>query len=115
MRPGLAEVQLQIGEHRMAHLGVDTKDLKRAERDLQRSTSRMDKNLQGIISTAKKVGAALASAFIVKRMAGVIKETTLLAARFETLGVVMEVVGRNAGYSKAEMAGFTAELEKTGF
>jgi hypothetical protein len=43
-----------------------------------------------------------------------IKESALLNARYETMGVVLEVVGRNAGYSRTEMAMYTAEVEKSG-
>jgi len=43
-----------------------------------------------------------------------IKEITLLAARYETLGVVMRTVGNNAGYSGEQMEGFAKSLEETG-
>jgi Mg2+ and Co2+ transporter CorA len=43
-----------------------------------------------------------------------IKEFTLLAARYETLGVVMETVGHNAGYTAEQMNELQAGLEKTG-
>ena len=36
------------------------------------------------------------------------------AARFETMGIVMENVGANAGYSAKEMAGFEKNLRKAG-
>ena len=63
--------------------------------------------LEGIL---KKVAAAWASWEVAKK----VSEATQLAARYETLGVVMGVMGNNAGYTKQQMAGFQAELEKTG-
>lgn len=60
---------------------------------------------------------------VVKRAAGAFaawkvvehaQEVLGLGARYQTLGVVMNVVGANAGKSAAEMAGFQAGLQKTG-
>lgn len=42
------------------------------------------------------------------------KETLMLGARYETLGVVMDVVGRNAGKSAAQMMAYQMTLENTG-
>ncbi len=57
---------------------------------------------------------ALAAAYGVLKMAQYVKDATMLAARFETLGVVMRVVGNNAGYTGAQMAAFARGLEKSG-
>ena len=43
-----------------------------------------------------------------------IKDAALLNARHETMGVVMEVVGRNAGYSRREMDLYAASVQKAG-
>src|SRR5690606_16321003 len=47
------------------------------------------------------------------KMFGVAKDAALASARFDTLGIVMERVGRNAGYSRAEMDDFDRSLRKT--
>lgn len=44
----------------------------------------------------------------------IVKKPALLAARFETLGVVMERIGRNAGYSAAEVTKYAQEVQKSG-
>lgn len=43
-----------------------------------------------------------------------VKDSTLLAARFETMGVVMGVAGNNAGYTRKEMDAFADSLQKSG-
>ena len=65
----------------------------------------------GQMATAVK---ALAAAYGVLQMAQYVKDATMLAARYETFGVVMRVVGNNAGYSGAQMEAFARGLEKTG-
>jgi hypothetical protein len=42
------------------------------------------------------------------------KDSALLAARVETLGIVMGVVGNNAGYTKAQMEGYAQGIAKMG-
>ena len=48
------------------------------------------------------------------KLADITKDVAMAAARYETLGVVMEVVGRNAGYTSTEMNNFASALQKTG-
>jgi lambda family phage tail tape measure protein len=43
-----------------------------------------------------------------------LKESVLLAARVETLGVAMGVVGNNAGYTSAQMDAFEKQVKKMG-
>lgn len=43
-----------------------------------------------------------------------VKEAALLNARYETLGVVMNVVGRNAGYMASEMEAAAQAVQKKG-
>jgi len=64
-------------------------------------------SLSGMILTA---AAAMAS----MKVANYATDTAMLAARYETLGVVMGVVGNNVGHTKAEMEGFSQALQKTG-
>lgn len=59
--------------------------------------------------------AAIAAAwYAVNKTVGALEGIVMAAARYETMGVVMNVVGKNAGYSAAEMDNFARALEKTG-
>jgi hypothetical protein len=75
------------------------------------------KNLEGLTNAGGMVEGMvkkLAAAFAAWQVAGMVKESALLAARYETLGVVMGVMGNNAGYTAAQMAQFQQGLEATG-
>jgi len=43
-----------------------------------------------------------------------VKESAVLAARVETLGIVMQTVGKNAGYSRAEVEAYSEGVRKMG-
>lgn len=45
---------------------------------------------------------------------GLAKESAMLHARYETLGVVMDSVGRNVGYNRVQMAGYADEVRRMG-
>lgn len=49
-----------------------------------------------------------------KQLPAIIEESTRLTARVETLGVVLNVVGRNAGYSNKEMQGYVDSVKAMG-
>jgi hypothetical protein len=62
----------------------------------------------------QKAAIGLAGAFAGLKFAEFVKDTLNLGARYETLGVVMDVVGRNAGKTRAEMDAFQKGLQQTG-
>jgi hypothetical protein len=61
-----------------------------------------------------RAGGLIAGAFSAWKIAEFIKDSALLAARFETMGVVMGVAGNNAGYTRAEMDLLAKQLQTTG-
>lgn len=95
----------------MATIGVDTKPLKKGLKDAERQTQASTKKMLG---HWKSMAAGIAVSIGAYKIAGLIKESVLLAARFETLGVVMETVGRNAGYSAEQMERYDLALRETG-
>jgi len=74
--------------------------------------------LSGLATTAVKAAAAIAAAWIaanlVKMLADIGKESTLLAARFETMGVVLENLAPRANMTTAEMRRLELSLRDTG-
>ena len=79
------------------------------------SSSRTKSAFDGIKASWVAVTAAITVA--VATVIAVIKnliDQAALAARVETLGVVLTVVGRNAGYSAAQMQGYADGVKKMG-
>jgi hypothetical protein len=99
---------------------VDSQGVVTASRDLDNLTGKSRKTEKATDSVTKgfsklqAVVIALASSYALLKMTQYIKDATLLAARYETLGVVMRVVGNNAGYSGAQMDEFARGLQKAG-
>ena len=94
----------------IAHLGVDTSGLRSAAQDFKQFETTTS---TGLSSMTKGV-VALAGAFAGLKVAQFAKDVAMSAARYETLGVVMKVVGNNAGYSGVQMEAFSKSLQKSG-
>ncbi len=115
------------GDIASLYIKVDSKGVVTASRDL----ADLEKTSAKVEGTTKKVESATASAnagfmrmatavkalaasYGALKLAQYVKDATMLAARYETLGVVMRVVGNNAGYTGAQMEAYTKSLEKAG-
>ena len=102
------------------YIKVDSKGVVTASRDLNKLTGDSKKTetaTEGVTKSFSKLQAvvvALASSYALLKMAQYVKDAALLAARYETLGVVMRVVGNNAGYTGAQMDKFARGLQKAG-
>lgn len=95
------------------NIKVATADVKKAQTDLaalEKSGAGAEKSMQGLTNVAAKLAAALAGL----GAATFIKEASLLAARYETLGVVMIQAGKNAGYGSDQMRKFEKDLRAQG-
>lgn len=85
--------------------------------DLEGKSRKVETATQSVSSAFDKlkgVVVAMAASYAAMKLVDYIKDATLMAARYETLGVVIKVVGNNAGYSAAQMETFANGLEKTG-
>ena len=102
------------------YIRVDSQGVVTASKDLDSLTGKSrgtEKATAGVtkgFSKLKVAVIALATSYAALKIARYIKDATLLAARYETLGVVMRVVGNNAGYTGAQMEEFAQGLQKAG-
>ena len=88
------------------------------------ATTSLGATRRGILSISEQLataqgtvlayGKAMAAAFVGGQAVAMIKEIALLNARYEELGVVMPVVGRNAGYTATQMNAAASEMQKLG-
>jgi hypothetical protein len=99
---------------------VESLEAQNATRELNRLTEsggRAEESIDGLAGASTKLHSILkmvaASAAAIK-LYETIKEATLLASRYNELGIVMNVVGRNAGHTAAELSATEAALQKTG-
>lgn len=76
----------------------------------EKATDKLKKSTIDMVDAVKAAAQAFA-AWEVTKFGGQILEA---AARFETLGVVMDVAGQNAGYTAAQMHDFEVALNKQG-
>ena len=101
-----------------------TDDLIRAEKAKNEKIKQLNEQQYGHTTTMfekiKKNWIAVSAAIIagwyaIQKAMRVVKDVVIdMAARYETLGIVMRVVGNTAGYTNKEMLEFQAGLEKTG-
>lgn len=95
----------------------------KAKNDTSRAFAEMEQNARkaatGITSTFREMSSELKTAglgLVAFSAVGtaLIAKSTLLAARVQTLGVVLQVVGKNAGYSAGQLGQYEAEVRKMG-
>jgi hypothetical protein len=67
--------------------------------------------LSSVATTGLK---ALVAGYAALNIGAYVKDATLLAARYETLGIVMHTAGENAGYSSTQMDTYAKGLERSG-
>jgi len=82
----------------------------RALRNMADQGAKTEDRMRKLGTVVKAVGAT----FGAYKLAQWAKDTLMLGARYETLGVAMEVVGKNAFKTAADMDRLQASLEKTG-
>ena len=94
-------------------VAVDSTQVRRSTDDLRRMTAE-SRSAGGAVGSLTPIVTRLAGAFAGLKVGQFISETVLLSSRYGELGVVMEVVGRNAGYSRIQLDELEAGLKRTG-
>lgn len=106
----LAELLVRIKSEGVSTTAKDLKDLtdqgKRSEQQIDRTTKAMD----GMSTMVKR----LVTYFAAWKLTQAIKDSALLAARYETMGVVLTGLGNKAGYSTATINDLTKAVEAQG-
>lgn len=101
-------------------LKVDSTDVNRGAKsldDLAAAGGKAEKSTNALTSataTLANVAKAAAGMFGLYKLAQYAQEATMLAARFETMGIVMKVAGNNAGYLSSQMEAYSKALQKNG-
>jgi len=105
----------------VAELALDTKKYNTGTQSAIRQTKALNTHLTKTSSVMGKVakaaiamGIALGTARLTRTFAGLVKESALLGARWETLGVVLEQLGKTAGYSKEQVLGAAYAIQDAG-
>ena len=106
----------------IASLGIkiDSTDVKNAKAELvglEQQGQKAEQSVKGLTGSTDSLSQSvrnLAEAFAIYKLAEQVKDVALAAARYETLGVVMEQVGRTAGYTATQMESFAQGLQQTG-
>jgi len=71
-------------------------------------------HLKDQVFTLKNAVIGAIAAFGVWKIYDYIRDSTMLAARYKTLGVTLDVIGKQAGYSSGELNRFENSLKRTG-
>jgi hypothetical protein len=98
----------QLMAYQAAQMGVTSETAKavatvKAHEDAVKAANKAQEDAARASGQLSNVLKLLAAGYAALSIGEYIKDSALLAARYETLGVVMEVVGRNAGYTKTQM------------
>lgn len=87
---------------------------KRVGEDGGKAIGGLRQGMQHLRAMVLSLAGALAGLFAVNRVRAWITESTKLAARYETLGVTLQQVGQNAGYSADELERSAKALQDGG-
>jgi len=101
-------------------LAVDANAVKQGGVELDKFTQKgkgaeeQTKKLTTATGALRQAYGDIAKAFAAWQIGGFIKDSAMMAARFETLGIVMKIAGNNAGYTRAETEKFAKSLQEQG-
>jgi len=95
------------------NIRISTLEAKVAAQDLDALT-KAGKNAETTMDGLTKAAKYLAAAFATYKVASYVQDAALLAARYQTLGVVMEQIGKTAGVSMQRMYDVEMAMRKGG-
>lgn len=110
MSADIATLGLEIRSDGVVVASDRLRQLTNEGRNAEASTARLSSSFGNLTNYIKTAAAALGA----YKLFDLAKDAALLAARYETLSVVMNTVGATAGYTNKQMAGFQAQLQKSG-
>ncbi|MBR7792306.1 hypothetical protein KDM87_06810 [Undibacterium sp. FT147W] len=103
----MADAKIRLSVDGTAQVIVDLSSVEGKMLQLEKQVSSSGAKIKDVMTAA---AGALASWAIVDK----VKDMAMLNARYETLGVSMAVVGKNAGYTGQQMEDTALALQKTG-
>lgn len=101
-------------------IAVDSRQVKAGASDLDnlaasgKKAEEQTNRLGNATSVLSRLYKDLAAAAATWKVYDLIRDSAMLAARYETMGVVMRVAGNNAGYTGAKMLELEKQLTQTG-
>ncbi|WP_319543154.1 phage tail tape measure C-terminal domain-containing protein [uncultured Pseudodesulfovibrio sp.] len=119
MAGNAGELYLQIrvddkGSIKVKNLGKELKQTGKDGEDAFDRVDRKSRHLDGSLGNLRGTVGQLAAAFGTYQVLMAAKEVTLSAARYESLDVVLQQVGKNYGYNADELTGYTQTLQDGG-
>lgn len=97
-----------------AKIGLDNTELKKGADDSERRMKSLDSSISSSGASIGKAIVAAGAAFAGWKIVEKAQEFAMLSARVETLGVVMGVVGNNAGYTSNQINSYAQQVAKMG-
>lgn len=96
----------KLGKAREIAIKVRTDEVEKARRSVEQ--------FRGALASVTKIAAAFGGGLAAFKLADMARDAVLAAERYEMLGIAMENVGKNAGYSRIEMDVYVESLRKGG-
>lgn len=106
----IATLGIRVTTDGVSSATIQLNGLTNASERSETSTKRLASASESLSSSVNKLAKLYAAYISIQQLFDVAK----LSARYETLGVSMNTVGSNAGYSSGQMKQFQSDLEQTG-
>lgn len=101
-------------------LAVDASAVKQGGAELDKLTEKgkgaeaQTKKLNTATDALRQAYVDIAKAFAAWQISAFVKDSAMMAARFETMGIVMKIAGNNAGYTREQTEKYSKALQEQG-